>query len=76
MFVNTYYGSFNLGRCHIVWDLVSHGYIFPDIGILVIFPTFHVLQSAEVLKMVLLCFGPGPMVIKGLTALGCFHAKP
>ena len=25
--------------------------------------------------MFLLCFGPEPMLIKGLKAMGCFHAK-
>ena len=30
---------------------------------------------AEVLKLVLLCFGPELMMIKGLKAFDCFHAK-
>ena len=45
--MNTYYGSFNLGICHIVWALVSHAYIFPNIGILAVFPTFRVLQAPK-----------------------------
>ena len=44
MFVNTCYGSFNLGICHIIWALVSHGYICPNIGILASPPTFRVLM--------------------------------
>ena len=45
--VNSYYGSFNSGTRHIIWDLVSHGYICPNIGILAITFTFHVLQGPK-----------------------------
>ena len=45
MFVNTYYGSFNLGICHIIWALVSHGHVCPNMGILANFPTLRVLQG-------------------------------
>ena len=50
MFVNTYYGSFNLGICHIMCPLMSHGYICPNVGILAIFPTFRVLQGPKCVK--------------------------
>ena len=38
---------------------------------------FHFLCAprVEVLKMVFLCSEPEPLLIKGLKALGCFHAK-
>ena len=47
MFVNTYYRSFNLGMCHIIWAFLSHGYICPNIAILTIFPTSRVLQGPK-----------------------------
>ena len=50
MFVNTYYGSFYLGICHIIWALVSRGYICPNIGILAFLPTFGVLQRPKCSK--------------------------
>ena len=34
-----------------------------------------VCSKAEVLKIVSLCFGPELMLIKGLKALDCLHAK-
>ena len=75
MFVKTYYGSFNLGLRDIIWALVPHGYIRPNIGIFPIFPTFRVPQGVEVLIIVFLCFDREQLLIRGLKALRCFHAK-
>ena len=36
---------------------------------------FSCAPRAEVLKMVFLCFGPELLLIEGLKAFGCFHAK-
>ena len=55
MFVNTYYGSFNVGTSHIIWALASHGYICTNIGKLAIIPPIYCAPKAEVLKMVFVC---------------------
>ena len=39
------------------------------------FSHFLSAPRVEVLKLVFLCFEPDPLLIKGLTALGCFRAK-
>ena len=45
MFVNTCYGSFILGVCHVILAWLSDAYISPKIGVLTISPTFCVLQG-------------------------------
>ena len=47
IFVNSYYGSFNLGICHITCAWKSHGYVCPNIGVLAISSTSGVLQGPK-----------------------------
>ena len=74
MFVNTYYGSFNLAICRIMLALLSHGYLCPNIVTCPSFPLFMCAKGRSV-EMAFLCFEPQPWLIKGLEALSCFHAK-
>ena len=62
-----------MGTCHIVWALVTRGYICSNFGIFAIFPAARVLQ---VLKMVFLCFGPEAVVIEGLKLWVASMQKP
>ena len=54
---------------HVPWVYMSKYVQFGHISYFLCAP------RAELLKKVFLCFGPQPMFMKRLKALGCFHAK-